>query len=389
MGFNAGMGIHCLDEAYYEIEKGNVLMKKLRVGLIGLGGVAEAHLEGYKEVGSIEVVAGAEIHPERLERMVNKWHIKGYGDYEEMLAKEKLDIACVLVPAISHREVTERVADSGVHVLCEKPLTITIEDAKAMIATCKKTGVKLGYGASYRFLPACRKAKEIIEAGRLGKLMLLMEVYAGGKGYENFRDAGPHHYPAGGPGGGGMGLVDHGIHLIDMFMWLTGSRVETVFGRGNFSGKPPGTEYVTMNLSDGAVGQLVYNEATYPCEMPYEGIYSSGGSWDINYNLTLGGGWDSQPQNFRVYGTKGALRVFHYANKLFFFGDEKEAQIPVLDRPMPGNFAMQMESFADAVLKGEEPEATGHDGLNALQVALAAYKSQDTQKIVKIEPVAF
>ena len=362
-------------------------MNKLRVGLVGLGGVAEAHLEGYKQVDTIEVVAGSEIHSERLGKMAKKWHLKGYSDYGEMLAKEKLDIACVLTPARLHREVTERVAEFGVHVLCEKPLAVDLKDAQAMIDKCEKEGVKLCYGATWRFLPACRKAKEMIELGRLGRIMLLMEIYVGGRGFDHFRDAGPMHYPPGGPGGGGMGLVDHGIHLIDMFMWLTGSPVESVFGRGNYSGQPPATEYLTMNLQNGAVGQLVYNEATIPCEMPYEGIFSWGGSWDINYNLILGGGWDVQPQNFRIFGTTGALRVFHYANKLFLFEEEKQEQIRVLDRPMPGNFALQMESFARAILEKKSPEATGYDGLRALEVALAAYQSYETQCTVKIRPL--
>jgi len=353
--------------------------------VIGLGGVAEAHLAGYREVETIEVVAGSgTTRPDRLAKMAGEWGFTGYLDYREMLAKENLDIACVLTPAPSHREITEEIAAHGVHVLCEKPLAVSLEDARAMIAACEGAGVSLAYGATWRFLPACRKARELIAAGRLGRIMLLMATYVGGRGYDNFRDAGPRHYPPGGPGGGGMGLIDHGIHLIDLFMWLTGSRVEAVFGRGNYSGQPPATEYLTMNLQNGAVGQLVYNEATISCDMPYEGIFSWGGSWDINYNLTLGGGWDAQPQNFRIYGTDGALRVFHYANKLFLFGTEKQEQIRVADRPMPGNFALQMESLAQAILEKRSPEVTGDDGLRALEVVLAAYQSHETQRPVKI-----
>lgn len=360
-------------------------MKKLRVGLIGLGIVSEAHLEGYKEVDQIEVVAGAEIRKDRLEQMEERWGFKGYLNYEEMLKKETLDIACVLTPARYHREVTEKVADYGVNVFCEKPMAMTLDDARAMITKCEKEGVKLCYGETYRYLCACRKAKEMIDQGKLGNISFLIEIFVGGKGLENFRDAGPQHYPLGGPGGGGMGLVDHGIHLIDMFMWLTGSEVESVFGRGNYSGKKPGTEYLTMVFKNGAVGQLVYNEATYSSEMPYEGIFGWGGSWDINYNLIHGGGWDAQPGNFRVHGEKGALRIFHYANKLFFFGEGKEEQIRVVDRPMPSNFALQMESFVEKLRRGEEPEVTGLDGMKSLQVVLAAYESFETQKIVPIK----
>ena len=78
-------------------------MKKLSVGLIGLGNVSEVHLEAYKQVKQIEVIAGAEINKGRLDYMVKKWGFKGYLDYEEMLEQEDLDIACVLVPARDHQ----------------------------------------------------------------------------------------------------------------------------------------------------------------------------------------------------------------------------------------------------------------------------------------------
>lgn len=184
-----------------------------------------------------------------------------------------------------------------------------------------------------------------------------------------------------------MGLVDHGIHLVDIFRWLTGSEVGAVAGRGNYSSMPPETEYLTMIFKNGAIGQLIYNEATYPSDMPVEGIFSWGGSWDIHGNLLPGGGWNAYPGSIRVHGEKGALRIFHYANKLFFFREERQEQIQVPDRPMPSNFALQMESFAKCVMKDDEPEVTGIDGLKALQVVLAAYESFETQKIVPIKPV--
>jgi UDP-N-acetylglucosamine 3-dehydrogenase len=362
-------------------------MRKLRVGLIGLGGVAEVHLAGYKEVNQIEVVAGAEIQKDRLNNMVKKWGIKGYTNYEEMLDKAKLDIACVLTPPRYHREVTEKAAEYGINVLCEKPMAVTLDDAKAMIAKCEKEGVKFCYGSSYRFLPACRKAKEMIDGGLLGDVSILMEVFIGGQGPKNWHDLGPDHYPLGGPGGGGMGLVDHGIHLVDTFRWLIQSEVESVMGRGNYSGQPPNTELLTMIFKNGAVGQLVYNEATYPSDMPYEGIFSWGGGWDISGNLISGGGWNAQPGSIRVHGEKGALRIFYYANKLFLFGNGKQEQIRVMDRPMPSNFALQMESFSTRLQRGDDPEVAGVDGLKALQIILAAYESFESQKIVQIKSI--
>jgi predicted dehydrogenase len=82
----------------------------------------------------------------------------------------------------------------------------------------------------------------------------------------------------------------------------------------------------------------------------------------------------------------GALRIYHYANKLFFFGKRKQYQVPVLERPMPANFRLLMESFAKSILSDEEPGVSGIDGLKALQIVLAAYESFQTNKIITTKP---
>ena len=360
-------------------------MNKLRVGLIGLGNVAEGHLRGYQDVDLIEVVSGADPLKERLRQMTEKWRMKDYTDCEEMLKKEKLDIACVLTPPHLHREITEKVAEYGVSVLCEKPMALNLEDAKSMISKCKKEGVKLCYGESYRFLCACRKASEMIDEGVLGELSLLIEILAIGEGIQNYQPVG--YYPTGGPGGGGWCLIEHGIHLADLFRWFTGSEAESVFGRGNYSGEAPSTEYLTIQFKSGAIGQLVYNEATYPSDMPYEGIFSWGLGWGGPTGELGSQGWEPHPMSIRVHGTYGALRIFQYANKLFLFGQDGQREVKVLDRPHPGNFGLQMESFANRLQLDQDPEVTGVDGLKALQIILSAYESFKKQRSVPIEPI--
>ena len=73
-----------------------------------------------------------------------------------------------------------------------------------------------------------------------------------------------------------MGLVDHGVHMIDLFPWLTDSEIVSVMGRGNVSGETPATEFVYMTLANGAVGQLLYNDCTFDTDLPVEGIFSHG-----------------------------------------------------------------------------------------------------------------
>jgi UDP-N-acetylglucosamine 3-dehydrogenase len=356
-------------------------MRKVKVGIIGLGHVAQmCHLPGYRDVEVIEVVAGAELQENILCRVSSDWGFKGYKDYVEMLEKEDLDIACITTGPRHAREITEKAAELGVNVLVEKPMALTLNDAMAMIKKCKKEGVKLCYGETFRFFPTFIRAKKMIDEGALGDLQLLLEIYIGGLGLDNFQ---PYAiYKEGDPGSGSMGLTDHGIHLVDVFRWLTGSDVEWIFGRGNRAGRPPSTEFLTMKFQNDAIGQLIYNESTFPSDLPYEGIFSWGA-----YSAGGVSSWELTPCNVRIHGAKGALRIFPYSNKMFIFSEGEQRQIRVQDQPHPAHFGLQIESFAKRLLLGEEPEVTGLDGLKSLQIILAAYESFETKRIISIKPI--
>jgi predicted dehydrogenase len=326
------------------------------------------------------MVAGAEIRRNLLNKVSSKWKFEGYTDYEKMLKKEDLDIVCILTGPRFTREITEKVAEYGVNILVEKPMALSMEDANAMIEVCEKNSVKLCYGESFRFFPTCKKAKDMIDDGRLGELSLLLETFIGGNGPEQFQ---PYHiYPIGAPGSGGRGLTDHGIHLVNIFRWFTGSDVKWVFGRGIRAGQPPDTEFLTMGFNSGAIGQLIYNESAFSSYMPYEGLFSWG-----SYNAQGESKWDRQPGNFSVHGSNGALRIFTYANKMFLFCKEKQEQIRVIDKPHPSHFGLQIASFAKRLMNDEEPEVRGIEGYKDLQIILAAYESYETQKVVQIKPV--
>ncbi len=360
-------------------------LNKLKVGLIGLGKIAEVHLKAYQQVSLIDVIAGADINSGRMKTMTKHWNLKGYTDYQKMLEKEELDIVCILTPARYHWNVVKDSAENGVNILCEKPIATNIEDAKSIINVCEKRNVKFYYGSTYRWLAACRKAKELIDQDLLGNISILLEAFIGGSGRESYKDLGNSHYPNGTPGGGGMGLMDHGIHLIDIFYWMLNSEIEHVVGRINISGSPPFTEFLTMMFKNGAIGQLIYNETSFSSDLPYEGIFSWGGSWDIEGKLSLEGSWQDHPGNIRIHGDKGAFRVYYYANKLFYFSNGQKQPIKVLDRPMPDNFALQMESFVNSIQNDLKPEVTAKDGLRALATALAANESFQTKKFVRVE----
>lgn len=348
--------------------------RPFRVGVVGLGGVAEAHLEAYRSVTGLQVVAGADVDTGRLEKMSRRFHIRPYMSVEDMLENEKLDAACVLTPASTHRDVTDRCAAAGLHVLCEKPLAISLDDAQAMRAACRENDVRLFYGASYRFLPAITRARELVRSGMLGDIVLLSESSIGGRGLDRYRSLGPAHYPAGGPGGPGMGLVDHGIHLIDAFRWVTGSEIKSVVGRGIVSGESPVTEFLVMEFDNGATGHLVYNDFTFSTDLPAHGAFTRGDAWDSG-GYKKRGSWLSHPGCIHIHGSRAALRVVHYANALYFIDADGVRQLNVMDRPAPAQFALQMEAFMECVQNNCEPAVTADDGIAALRVLRAAYAS--------------
>lgn len=353
---------------------------KLRLGIIGIGSVGRIHLETSAGLNAVTLAAVADINPTHLQTAANSRRVEIYQDYVEMIKNERLDMVSVCTPAASHRDIVITCAQHGLHVLCEKPLAVTVADAKAMTAACQKAGVKLFYGASYRYLPAIIKARELISSGAIGDVLILREQEVGGNGPEMLKRKGFEHYPSGGPGGSDMGLMDHGIHLVDTFCWLMNTPVTSVIGRGNISGEKPGTEYALMVFANGAHGQLLYNDGTYATDLPQEGIFSWGSGWDHS-GYYPPGQWCTHPGCIHVHGTKGALRIFHYANALFLITAQGVEQIKLDDQAAPHHFARQMEAFAANIRAGTPAETPASDGLHALTVIEGIYKSQKSGQV--------
>jgi len=222
-------------------------------------------------------------------------------------------------------------------------------------------------------LPAVVKARELILAGAIGEVQLLTEQLVGGHGADCYRELAPIHYPLGGPGGPGMGMVDHGVHLIDVFPWITGTEIVSASGHGHISGEPATTETMHMKLSNGAVGHLLYNAATFSTGLPNEGMFSGGQGYKNDSSVADAGGWENEPGSISVYGSTGSLRIFHYTNALFINTGEGPQQVAVSGRPAFGHFATQLEDIADALANQRAPSITGEDGVKALDALLEIY----------------
>jgi predicted dehydrogenase len=351
------------------------------VALAGLGDVGTVHLAACLASDRVEVVAIADSDPARLAGAIAPESVTRHAGVEAMLAAGGIDILCVLTPPATHEALVRLGAAHGAHVLCEKPLALSVAAAERMIAACDSAGVRLHYGASYRFLPALVAARALIAEGAIGTVRVLREQVVGGVGAAAQAALSDSHYPRGGPGGSPMGLMDHGVHLADLFSWLTGAQVEWASGAGNRTGAPLAPEHLTLRLANGAVGSLLYDEGTFFTDLPGEGVFSWGAAWTAG-GYSPGGGWDAHPGCVHIHGSHGALRAFHYANVLVRFDADGMRQVPLQGRAAPGHFTGQIEAFADEILGGLEASCPPQAGVAALRAVLSAYDDADGATLI-------
>lgn len=158
---------------YKNITEVHLKMSKLRIGIIGTGGIAHAHLNSYKAIEEVEVVAGADIVPGKAEEFFKRNNLpnaKGFNSAEEMLAKVPLDAVSVCTYNSTHSECAILALNKGLHVLLEKPMSVTLEQTIDMLKAEKKSGKILSVGFQPRYDVNMQKVKEIIKSGALGKI---------------------------------------------------------------------------------------------------------------------------------------------------------------------------------------------------------------------------
>ena len=156
----------------------------LNAAIIGFGGIAQAHKQGYEALeaqGKVRLACAYDINPEAAQKTVAlniasgsdtaKGGVNFYTDLEEMLAKEKIDFIDICAPSYKHKELTVAMLRRGFNVLCEKPMSLSSADCEEMIAVAKECGKQLMIGQVLRFYPAFDYVKEVIEDGRYGKIL--------------------------------------------------------------------------------------------------------------------------------------------------------------------------------------------------------------------------
>jgi predicted dehydrogenase len=346
-------------------------MKKLRVGVIGLG-MGSIHVLGYRQHKQAEVVALADLDSGRLSAKGEEFGITAlYTDPLKMFADEKLDIVSIATPNKFHKPLTLAAFKAGCHVLCEKPMAMNAREAQVMLDASKKANKRLMINFSFRFTDQSYALKKAVDSGILGDIYYARTVWNRRRGLPGFGGwFGQKALAGGGP------LIDLGVHRLDLALWLM-----------NY----PKPTWVMGNTYAPIASRLAKIEKK-PFDV--EDFASAMIKFENGASLALEASWASnikkqEEMETRLLGTDAGL-----VQKNLREGYEFEAEIYVerdgcqydmkLHPPVPAAQGA-MYHYVDAILNDKPHIATGQEGLTVMKILDAIYASAAKGTPIKIK----
>jgi predicted dehydrogenase len=333
---------------------------KVKVGIIGSQFEADIHAASFQILPEeAEVVAVASPTPGNAQKLADQYKIpRVFLDYREMLKQPDIELVTITAPNSLHARMTVDIANAGKHVLCEKPLCMTLAEADEMIDTCKRQGVLLMYAEELFFTPKYLKAKEMADQGAFGRVYLVKQSE------KHFGPHSPWFWDVNLSGGGA--LMDLGCHGIAFCYWfLNRPRIKSVY----------------CQMGTYVHGDKTRGEDDCLCILEFE----NNAVGLIEDSWARRGGMDDR---IEVFGEGGVTYAnLHMGNALatyseygFGYAVEKAPttrgwSYPVFDELWNYGFPQEMAHFARCVRGKETPQATGDDGRVVLEVIYAAYAS--------------
>ena len=342
---------------------------KVKVGIIGSQFEADIHAASFQimpeEAEVVAVASPTRGHPEEMAR---KYGIpRVFHDYREMLKDNDIEMVTIAAPNALHCQMTVDSARAGKHVVCEKPLCMTLEEADEMIEVCKTQGVLLMYAEELFFTPKYVKAKEMADQQAFGKIYLVKQAE---------KHFGPHaewFWDVNKSGGGVW--VDMGCHGTAFCYWFLGR---------------PRIKSVTCQMGTYVHGDITRGDDNSICILEFE----NGAVGLIEDSWARRGGMDDR---IEVYGSHGVTYAnLHMGNALPTYSEDgygyavekapstKGWSYPVFEELWNYGFPQEMAHFARCVRGKETPQATGEDGRVVQEVLYAGYESARTGQKVNL-----
>ncbi len=336
-----------------------VANKVKNAAIIGAGGISQRHFEGYAQAG-VKVVAIADASASVRELREKEWGVRTYSSLEELLAhefahQEGIQAISICTPNAFHAPAAITALNLGLHVLCEKPLSMDIAACNAMIEAAKVSGAVLQTGHHLRSSPLALTAKRLIDEGKIGRVtfMRLRQAHDWGGAAKV-----PGLFGSLAASGGGT-LLDNGCHMMDLARYF-GGNVRSLYARMNtlkFEIEVEDTSLVNLEFESGALASVE--------------------------NAWTATGWE---ESFFIYGTLGALECsnrigegqprLRFANREFGFGDWAKLDETWYDFANSSNAHVRsVQKFINSIEKDVPIICTGEDGRESVRLVLSSYES--------------
>lgn len=346
-------------------------MKTWNFGIIGTGLIADFHAMAIKDIPNANLIGFSGRNADRTKPLAEKYSCTPFAGYQELLDQETIDVVTIATASGAHMTPAIAAAHAGKHVICEKPMEITLQRIDAMIDAHQKAGTQLGGIFQNRFNPAMKPLREAINSGRFGVITYAGVFVPWWRGDEYYKDS--WHGTCELDGGGA--LMNQSIHMVDMLCDLMGP-VESVQAFTAKSGHPQieteDTSVAALKFKGGALGIIYGTTASYP----------------------------GQFKRFEITGTKGTVVYLEDSFTTWQFAEEKpeDAQIRELFGQVkdegggvadPGaishkNHTENFKEFLNALQQGRDFEINPAQARKSVELILAIYESAREQKIVKL-----
>lgn len=330
----------------------------IRIGLVGCGGIMGAHLPGWKAVeGRAVVTAACDVNTDNAKKRADELGgtAQVYADWQEMLRDNNVDAVDIALPHKLHRDGIVQAAEAGKHVLTEKPLCTTLDEAKEIEAAIKANGVILMCAHNQMFEPAPRTARRWIAEGKIGRVFSLRTVdcfLAGGR-----QQPGQWGWRGSAEESGGGCALDTGYHPTYLLVSIANSEpIEVISMSDNYNQpylKAEDTAQTMVRFENGAVGTLQT-------------------SW--------GHPWPNGHWQIHAIGETG--QIYGRGNNLYFHPNGGEAEKHELEAE--NGFVGEIKHFVECIETGKTPEQSLKEGITVLKVILGGYQSEKEKRFIAI-----
>ena len=344
-------------------------MPKLRMGVVGMG-MGKGHAVGFQSHPGAELVALCDVDARRLQIVADELGVsETYTDAEKMFREAGLDAVGIAVPNKLHAPLTISALKRGLHVLCEKPMAMTVAEARRMNAAATRSGLNLMIDFSHRFNASAAALKQQIEAGVVGDIYFGRTVWHRQRGIPGFGGwFGIKEMSGGGP------LVDLGVHMLDLALWFMGYPNPVSVSGSTYDriavplARRARKKFSVEDLACGMVkldsGATLIVETSWALNQPGQDTIATtlcGDKGGLSYRHKSGGGWAAE-----LYTEEGK-------------GDLYTKRFDGRSGPTLSSF----DDFVDSIIEKRPPLATGDHGLKVMKIVEGIYRSARTGKEVR------